>query len=69
MAWQLNPGLPGKVFCPEVQQDKKHACPDCFACQQCSEDRCTLCRADRMSTDPGKSRSDLLCRQSASEEV
>jgi hypothetical protein len=23
--------------------NKKHPCPDCAFCQQCSEDRCRLC--------------------------
>jgi hypothetical protein len=41
------PGLKGKVFVPEKcpAKLKKHACPDCFGCQRCSDDRCNLCRA------------------------
>jgi len=23
--------------------EKKHPCPDCFACQWCSDDRCRQC--------------------------
>ena len=40
------PGVTGKVYVPEVLpgQQKKHPCPDCFACQHCSDDRCTVCR-------------------------
>ena len=42
------PGVTGKVYVPEVLpgQRKKHPCPDCFACQQCSDDRCTVCRGE-----------------------
>jgi len=41
------PGVIGKVYVPEPipGQAQKHPCPDCFACQQCSDDRCTVCRA------------------------
>jgi len=41
------PGLVGKVYVPETQpeQEKKHRCKDCFCCQQCSEERCQLCRS------------------------
>jgi hypothetical protein len=40
------PGVIGKVYVPETPPglSKKHPCPDCFACQQCSDDRCTVCR-------------------------
>ena len=39
------PGVTGKVYVPELLpgQTRKHTCPDCFACQQCSDDRCTVC--------------------------
>ena len=30
-------------------QAKKHPCPDCHACQFCSDDRCRLC----LRTDGG----------------
>jgi len=45
MAWQTVPGLKGKVFVPESRSKgkKKNPCPDCFACQQCSEERCRVC--------------------------
>jgi len=41
------PGVTGKVYVPEAipGQQAKHPCPDCFACQQCSDDRCRVCRA------------------------
>lgn len=41
------PGVTGKVYVPDMLpgQPQKHPCPDCFACQQCSDDRCTVCRA------------------------
>ena len=41
------PGVIGKVYVPEPipGRTQKHPCPDCFACQQCSEDRCRVCRS------------------------
>lgn len=40
------PGLIGKVFVPEKPTGacRKHDCPDCYACQMCSDDRCAVCR-------------------------
>ena len=55
MAWQTVPGLTGKIFIPECRSEgkKKNPCPDCFACQQCSEDRCRVCFGLRgSSSDP-----------------
>ncbi len=33
------PGLPGKVYVPERQEEsfKKHPCKDCYFCQSCSQ--------------------------------
>jgi len=47
------PGLRGKVYVPEPcsAASKKHPCRDCFGCQRCSDDRCSLCR----TVDPGQS--------------
>ncbi len=45
MAWQMIEGLTGKVYLPEMRADaKKRACPDCYACQSCSDERCAVCR-------------------------
>ena len=57
------PGVTGKVYVPEPipGQVQKHPCPDCFACQQCSDDRCTVCRAEASA---GHAR--INCRQSGS---
>ena len=48
------PGLSGKVYVPECcsASNKKHPCRDCFGCQQCSDDRCSLCRG----ADPSRGR-------------
>lgn len=45
MAWKTIPGLIGRVYVPEVHKDahKKHDCKDCFCCQICGDDRCSLC--------------------------
>jgi hypothetical protein len=40
------PGGKGLIFVPPVEDfAKKHDCRDCFYCQQCSDDRCLVCRA------------------------
>ncbi len=46
MGWERIPGLKGKIYIPDARpgQPKKHPCPDCHACQMCSEDRCNVCR-------------------------
>lgn len=46
------PGLPGKVYVPANRpaDSKKHPCPDCFGCQNCSHDRCGLCRSGSLLT-------------------
>jgi len=40
------PGLAGKIYVPEKQpeHEKKYNCKDCFSCQQCTDERCQLCR-------------------------
>jgi hypothetical protein len=45
------PGLGGKIYVPEPcsAASKKHPCQDCFECQQCSDDRCSLCRSEPMT--------------------
>jgi hypothetical protein len=49
MAWRTIPGLQGKVYVPEhFATEKKNPCPDCFVCQKCSDDRCMVCRCDRL---------------------
>ena len=56
MAFVRVPGLSGKVYvpgpCPAAL--KKHPCRDCFDCQRCSDDRCSLCR----SSGPAPERSE-----------
>jgi len=39
------PGLKGKVYVPDKQQEntKKHPCRDCYFCQACGDDRCRVC--------------------------
>ena len=31
---------------------KKHPCPDCHFCQQCSPSRCQLCRSQKQESHP-----------------
>jgi len=58
------PGVIGKVYVPEPipGQAQKHPCPDCFACQQCSDDRCTVCRSEAAVRH-----NRINCRRSGSE--
>ncbi len=50
------PGVLGKIYVPEEQpgHEKKHNCKDCFSCQHCSDDRCSLCRGEKR---------ECLCRE------
>ena len=43
------PGLTGRLYVPETppEEKKKHACPDCFACQNCGPARCHICRSGK----------------------
>jgi hypothetical protein len=45
MPFESVPGLKGKVYVPAESREgsKKYPCKDCFACQQCSDDRCGVC--------------------------
>jgi hypothetical protein len=51
-------GMKGKLYIPEGREGccKKHPCQDCFACEQCSDDRCRLCRKSRSM--PGQPKKD-----------
>ncbi len=55
MAFIKGKTIPGKIFIPEFISDmsKKHPCPDCFACQLCSDDRCALCRGQPVNDGKG----------------
>jgi len=48
MAFVKIPGLAGKLYVPDKKPktEKKHACKDCFACQDCGDDRCQVCRRE-----------------------
>ena len=49
MPWQTIPGVTGKVFVPEsAVKVKKHPCKDCFACQNCSQERCRVCQQEKV---------------------
>ena len=53
MAFRSIPGIEGKVFVPDKDAGEgKHPCPDCYACQHCSDDRCRVCRSDHPSPSP-----------------
>ena len=45
MAWKEIKGLKGKVYVPDnpSESPRKHRCADCFSCQLCSDERCSLC--------------------------
>jgi hypothetical protein len=38
-------GLKGKVYVPDPPKEgtRKHSCKDCYSCQLCSDDRCSVC--------------------------
>lgn len=45
MGWKDIPGLNGKLYVPDPPPGtpKKHRCIDCFSCQFCSDERCSIC--------------------------
>ena len=47
MPFEKKAGLTGKVYVPPLAAGRKHHCPDCFSCQICSDDRCTVCRGEK----------------------
>ena len=49
MAFAKMPGVKGMIYIPETQGEKKHDCPDCYFCQMCSDDRCSLCLKGKKS--------------------
>lgn len=54
MPFTSRPGLNGKVYVP-VQHpgQRKHDCRNCYSCQVCSDDRCSLCRGRADSEQDG----------------
>ncbi len=58
MAFVEISGMKGKLFVPEVQdnKEKKYPCRDCYACQHCSDERCAFClkRCGHLTNDDSK---------------
>lgn len=49
MAWLTIPGVTGKVYVPDTAvKGGKHPCKDCFACQNCGQERCRVCRQEKL---------------------
>ena len=46
MGFKPASNIQGRIFIPEEEDvdARKHACPDCFKCQMCGEERCQVCR-------------------------
>ena len=64
MAFVSIPGIQGQVFVPDQDiRSAKHPCRDCFACQQCSDDRCRVCRREDGTCDAGEGRTGDVCRK------
>lgn len=51
MPFRPLPDDTGLLWQPETgrRRPRKHPCPDCFACQWCSDDRCRACRRPPVS--------------------
>lgn len=49
-------GVDGLVYVPDPEplSAKKHPCPDCEACQRCSDSRCNICLRDQCRKKSGK---------------
>jgi len=60
MGWIELPGGIGKVYVPAEcpGTSKKHDCKDCFSCQRCSDSRCNVCRANKVSAEKPKAKKD-----------
>jgi len=43
MKFEKSDKIIGLVYVPEVTENKKHPCPNCFSCQICSDTRCYAC--------------------------
>jgi hypothetical protein len=55
MAFRRIDGVEGLLYVPEENcAPKKHPCRDCFRCQWCSDNRCTLCRGPEGSGQAGR---------------
>jgi len=53
MAWTTISNLKGRLYIPDYGDiGKKHTCSDCFACQNCSDDRCAVCTSMQQETPP-----------------
>jgi hypothetical protein len=52
MAWVKMKGGEGLVYVPDEPdpRSRKHNCPDCYACQHCSDERCRLCLKHKKGT-------------------
>lgn len=64
MPFVSRPGLNGKLYIPEeLSGQKKHTCKSCFACQVCSDDRCSLCLAQMCKkVETGRTITSLNCQ-------
>lgn len=49
MAFTTVRGLKGKVYVPDPPKEatRKHSCKDCYSCQLCSDDRCSVCLSQK----------------------
>lgn len=52
MAFVKLPGSIGRLYVPDPRPAAapKHPCADCFCCQHCSDERCTVCRQPPSAT-------------------
>ena len=53
-------GIKGKIFVPDEKTIiKKHPCKDCFYCQFCSDEKCSLCLKKKAADDTSKKNPEL----------
>ncbi len=59
MPFVTMPGITGKIYLPEKNGciSGKHPCPDCFSCQLCSDERCSVCRGTHSEFTSNKKKS------------
>ena len=56
MKFKIIPGVKGKIFVPESEKERfrKHRCPDCYYCQNCGNERCSVCLGKTVLKDDRK---------------
>ncbi len=52
-------GIKGKIYIPDAEnpRSRKHFCKDCFYCQLCNDEKCSLCLKNKSPLNKEKDKS------------